>query len=152
MTNKTQDELIIEGAPNWANGYKTHEAYPNSPCYIERTSLTRSLSDIKELVELRRENAILKTIIEKVEDVFAINYTTFDRNDIHKSMNSLMAYHAQLVLDPQVSSEAQIFALEQQAKGLEDYAKEQESGLNAVWMLAKSTRLREQANKLKGQE
>ena len=41
--------------------------------------------------------------------------------------------------------------LEQQAKGLTDYAKEQEQGLNAVWMIAAASKLINQAKALKEQ-
>ena len=41
--------------------------------------------------------------------------------------------------------------LEQQAKGLTDYAKEQEQGLNAVWMIAAASKLRNQAKELQEQ-
>jgi hypothetical protein len=42
--------------------------------------------------------------------------------------------------------------LEQQAKGLTDYAKEQEQGLNAVWMIAAASKLIEQAKELQEKE
>ena len=43
------------------------------------------------------------------------------------------------------------FALKQQAKGLTDYAKEQEQGLNALWMIAAASKLIDQAKALKEQ-
>lgn len=49
----------------------------------------------------------------------------------------------------ELEKEREIFALEQQAKGLEDYAKNNSSGMNAFWLLAASDKLIVQANKLK---
>lgn len=42
--------------------------------------------------------------------------------------------------------------LRQQAKGLTDYAKEQDQGLNAVWMIIAASKLIKQADELEGGE
>jgi hypothetical protein len=48
--------------------------------------------------------------------------------------------------------EQSIRDLEQQAKGLTDYAKNQESGIDAVWIISAASKLLSQAKALKEQE
>ena len=92
----------------------------------------RSLEDIKRITELEKELATSTP---------PPNLVWFERSDV-------------LGLDPQQTGVIDLrkFALKQQAKGLTDYAKEQEQGLNAVWMIAAASKLINQAKALKGQK
>ena len=47
------------------------------------------------------------------------------------------------------SRRSDVHNLEQQAKGVEDYAKESCVGIDGAWMVAKASKLREQAKQLK---
>ena len=52
----------------------------------------------------------------------------------------------------ELEKERDIRDLEQQAKGLTDYAKTQEQGMAAVWMISAASKLLEQVKALKEQE
>ena len=120
--SKTADELVVENAPKWADGHKTHEAYPNSPCYIESADLVRSLADIKELVELRKKNAELEK--ERDEYHAMVVYTGF----IMEQSEGVAGYHLNgdiadwdsLFTEPLYKELLAKRDLEQQAKGIAD--------------------------------
>ena len=84
-------------------------------------NLARSLADIAKIAELEKEREDWK------------------------------AYKAKLLANLKYcisEDEAAIRDLRQQAKGLTDYAKEQEQGLNAVWMISAASKLIKQADEL----
>jgi hypothetical protein len=73
------------------------------------------------------------------EEVFEGDYSHFD---------VLMLLERIAELD----KERAVRDLEQQAKGLTDYAKTQEQGMVAVWIISAASKLLEQAEALKEQE
>ena len=99
--------------------------------YCNMQEPIRSLADIKRITELEKELATSKP---------PPNLIWFDRSEV-------------LGLDPEQTGVIDLrgMKLEQQAKGLTDYAKEQEQGLNAVWMIAAASKLNEQAKALQEQ-
>jgi hypothetical protein len=105
-------------------------------CAVKIAELEKTLKDTaiiwgSKFQELEKELATSKP---------PPNLIWFDRGEV-------------LGLDPEQTGVIDLrgMKLEQQAKGLTDYAKEQEQGLNAVWMIAAASKLNEQAKALQEQ-
>ena len=140
--------------------------------YHFKNGKVMAMSEVSdELNKQAEENEDLKARITELEKAVSVIDSAcitwgfcFDTNQPKSSWQRLMQIEHESARDPQICREAAVFALEQQAKGLENYVSEtmensyiQHLDINNVYhcllinLNAKALRLREQAKQLKEQ-
>lgn len=121
------DQKILDNAPLNDCLWPDCNQIDSNGRWSHRLPVIRSLADIKAIVELRKANAEL----EKERD--QILKSALDSESNYCDLKDSLPAHN----------------LEQQAKGLTDYAKVQEQGIAAVWMISAASTLLKQAKALK---